>query len=95
MKIIEVRVPHITAPKVYIHESKKAFKESLLSELEYSDYPTRGKSIKELMNYVNDFHAYYILTLKQAKKIVNDNFPMFHDHQKYKTWCAINDAIED
>jgi len=94
MKIIEVRVPHISSPKVYIHESKKAFKESLLFELENSDYSTRGKSIKELMNYVNDFHAYYILTLKQAKKIVN-GFPIFHDHQKYKTFCAINDAIEN
>ena len=95
MKVIEVRVPHITSPKVYIHESKKAFKESLLSELEYSDYSTQGKSVKELMDLVNDFHAYYTLTLTQAKHIVNDGFPIFHDHQRYKTFCEIRKSIEE
>jgi hypothetical protein len=95
MKIIEVRVPHITSPKVYVHQTKKAFHESLLSELELTDYPTQGKNTKELMALVDDFHAYYVLTLKQARKMISQESLPFHTHQRIATFCAIRKAIDE
>jgi hypothetical protein len=95
MKIIEVRVPHITSPKVHVHQTKKAFHEALISELELTDYPTRGKSIKKLMTRVDDFHAYYFLTLKQARKMISQESLPFHNHKRHETFCALRRALEE
>jgi hypothetical protein len=95
MKIIEVRVPHISSPDVYVYKTKKAFKESLILELESSDYPTRGKSIKELMRLVDDFHVYYVLTLKEVRKMISQESLPFHTHKRHETFCAIRRALEE